>query len=135
MPDIHFQVVMPNVKKIDQMVDSAILPGTEGDFEVLPGHATFVTKLRSGVIRYTIDTENDFLAVHEGFVTVEADNIMILTEDCEHKNEIDATRAQSAKERAEKRIANKSGETAVDYRRAEAALQRAVARLSAVNSS
>jgi len=134
MPEIHFKVVMPNVKKLDKEIDSAILPGVEGDFEVLPGHAPFITKLRAGVIKYTVGQENDFLAIHEGFVTVENNTIMILTEECEHKQEIDIHRAEVAKERAEKRIANKSSETDIDYRRAEAALHRAVARISAVNS-
>jgi len=134
MPDIHIQVVMPNLKKLDKMVDSAILPGVEGDFEVLPGHAAIITKLRPGVLRYTIGTDHDYVAIHEGFVTVENNSILVLTENSEKRDEIDMQRAEAAKERAEKRIANKSDEQNVDFRRAEIALKRAIARISTAKS-
>jgi len=134
MPDIRIQIVKPNIKKLDTMIDSAILPGVEGDFEVLPGHAPIITKLRPGVLRYTIGTDHDYVAIHEGFVTVEDNTILVLTEACEKRDEIDVLRAESAKERAEKRIANKGSEQNVDFRRAEVALQRAIARISTAKS-
>jgi F-type H+-transporting ATPase subunit epsilon len=119
---------MPESKKLDDMVDSVVLPGVEGDFEVLPEHTPVITKLRSGIIRVHKSSHVDFFALHDGFVTVENDNVLILSENCEHKDEVNLQRAEKAKERAEKRVACASMEE-LDYRRAEAALRRALTRI------
>jgi F-type H+-transporting ATPase subunit epsilon len=120
---------MPTRKKLDDYIDSAILPGIEGDFEVLEAHSPFLTKLRPGILKTFKGTDTQIFAMHDGFVTVENDKILILSETCELKDEIDLKRAQRAKERAEKRLAElNTADT--DYRRAEIALKRAISRIN-----
>ena len=128
MEGIHIQVNMPGVKKLDDIVERAILPGIEGDFEVLQGHTAFITQLRAGVLKVYKNHEEQRFAMHDGFVTVESDKITILSECCERKKEIDLERAQAAKKRAEKRMSDLEN-TGIDFRRAEMALKRAITRI------
>jgi len=128
MDEIHIQVIMPGTTKFDDFVERAILPGVEGDFEVLNGHTAFITKLRPGTLKVYKQKEELSFALHDGFVTVEDNKILVLCENCENKKEIDLNRALISKERAEKRIAD-SQNTEIDFRRAEYALKRAIARI------
>lgn len=131
MAQLHIQIVMPNDKKLDDLVDQVILPGVEGDFEVLDGHTPFITKLRSGILKVFKKGKAEFFAMHDGFVTIEDNSILILSESCENKTEINLDRAIAAKDRAEKRMANTS-DIDTDFRRAESALKRALARIDTI---
>ena len=128
MSKINIKIIMPDKKKLDVMVDSIILPGIDGDFEVLEGHSPFITKLRSGSIRVHIGDKHEYYAIHEGFTSVENNQVLVLSEVCENQAEIDVKRAELAKERAERRFAN-ADPGSVDFRRAEVALKRAITRL------
>ena len=134
MSNIHIQVIMPNRVKLKEHIDSAILPGIEGDFEILESHSPFMTKLRPGMLKIVKDKEISYYAVHDGFVTVENDEILILSETCENQKEIDIKRATAAKERAEKRLSELS-ETDTNFRRAEIALKRAISRINTYNAT
>ncbi|MGA9902955.1 MAG: ATP synthase delta/epsilon chain alpha-helix domain-containing protein, partial [Terriglobales bacterium] len=68
------------------------------------------------------------LSVAWGFMEVLPDKVTILAEAAERPDEIDVSRAQKSKERAEERL--KSNDPEVDYTRAEDALQRAETRLN-----
>ena len=69
-------------------------------------------------------------ALHAGFAEILQDEVVILAEIIEWPEEIDAGRAEAAKERAEERIRSKTPET--DILRAETALQRALARIHVI---
>jgi F-type H+-transporting ATPase subunit epsilon len=132
MGKLHIQLIMPSEKILDDVVDSVILPGIEGDFEILDEHSPFITQLRPGTIKVIKEGEDEeplFFAIHDGFITVEDNEILVLSEDCERKDKIDLPRAEAAKERAEKRLADISNDK-IDFRRAEAALKRAVSRIN-----
>lgn len=103
--------------------------GTDGDLGILPEHAPLITSLKIGVLRVQKDGKWTKLAVSGGFMEVKDSQTVILATTAERAEEIDVTRAQQAKERAEQRLASKTSE--VDVMRAEAALARALARLGA----
>ncbi len=108
-------------------VNFVIVPGQEGLFEILPNHAPFVFALKPGPLRMKMPDGNDrYVAVGGGFLVVQKDRTTVLTRSAEHPEEIDKDRAQRAKERAERRLANRAH---VDVARAQAALWRALARL------
>ena len=133
MAKLHIELVMPNEKLLDDYFDKVSVPGIEGNFEILEDHSPFITQLRPGTIFVTKDNLHESFAVHDGFVTVENNQILILCEECESKESIDYERALAAKERAEKRI-NDVSNSNIDFRRAEASLKRAIARINTVNS-
>src|SRR6266404_2306121 len=105
-----------------------IAPGQEGVFEILANHAPFVFALKPGVLRMRLPVGQDqYVAVGTGFLVVQKDRTTVLTRSAERPEEIDVERARRAKERAEQRLEQKS--SGLDLTRAQAALQRALARL------
>lgn len=131
MDKIHIEIIQPSGKKLDSMIDSVIIPGSEGDFEVLPDHTPFITKIRPGTLFVQTDNKDFKFAIHDGFVTVENNHIIIITETIENDNEIDLDRAEAAKKRAESRLS--SGSKDIDFRRASVALHRALARINTIS--
>ncbi|MCB5249726.1 MAG: F0F1 ATP synthase subunit epsilon [Candidatus Cloacimonadales bacterium] len=131
MKKIHIELIMPEGKKIDEMVDSINVPGVDGDFEILPDHTPFITKIRPGTLCLNTNNKTTKYAIHDGFITVDKDKVIIISEIAESEKEIDLNRAKLSKERAEKRIFNSKDED-IDYRRAEVSLHKAVARINTI---
>lgn len=127
---IRLKVILPAGVKIDQDCDCVTIPGVDGDFAVLEGHTPFITKIRPGVLTIDVNKKSTACAIHDGFVTVEADLVTVVTERLEKADEIDEKRAEEALKRAKERLAQDNNPD-IDFRRAEAALQRAVTRLRA----
>ena len=130
MSKIKLEVWKPEGLMIDAEFDQVVVPGSEGDFGVLPDHTPFITKLRPGVVLGVNGEKHSRWAVHDGFVTVEDNVVRIACEVAENAVDIDTARAHEAQKRAEERLRVKTEDT--DFRRAEAALHRAVARIHAV---
>ena len=125
---IRLRVVTPSRMLLDEEVDEVTAPGELGEFGVLPNHIAFLTTLVPGELSYKQGATKTTLAVSGGYAEV-LDNVMtVLAPAAEFAGEIDAARAQRAKERAEKMLAELSLEEK-DWEMAEAALQRALARL------
>jgi len=125
---IRLRVVTPSRMLLDEEVDEVTGPGELGEFGVLPNHISFLTTLVPGELSYKQGATKTILAVSGGYAEV-LDNVMtVLAPAAEFAGEIDAARAQRAKEHAEKMMAELSLEEK-DWEMAEAALQRALARL------
>ena len=113
---------------LDEEVDEVTAPGELGEFGVLPNHISFLSTLVPGEMVYKQGTNKKNLAVSGGYAEV-LDNIMtVLAPAAEFAGEIDAVRAQRAKERAEKLVAELNREEK-DWDLAEEALRRALIRL------
>ncbi len=126
---LFLEVVTPQKAVISEEVQIVVAPGSEGEFGVLKDHTTFLTSLKIGSLRYKDSSgQEKFVFINQGFAEVLPDKVTILAESAERSNDIDVDRCQKAKDRAEKRLADKSGE--VDTVRAEAALMRAVQRVA-----
>ena len=76
-----------------------------GEVAFLPGHAAFLGALTENHTRiYLADGTIQNLAIHLGFVEVGADHVTILSDSAELEQDIDVTRAQAAKARAEEQL-------------------------------
>jgi len=95
------EIVTPHGLVINSKVEEAYIPGSEGDFGVLPGHAPLLTSLRIGELHYRRGGEVHFLAINRGFAEVTPTRTTILADTAEPAEEIDIERAKSAKARAE----------------------------------
>ena len=125
---IRLRVVTPTRLVLDEEVDEVTAPGELGEFGVLPDHIAFLSTLVPGVLTYKQGARTQTLAVSGGYAEV-LDNVMtVLATAAEFPSEIDVARAQRTKEQAEKTIAALNYEDK-DFKIAEAALQRALARL------
>jgi F-type H+-transporting ATPase subunit epsilon len=129
MPSLKLDIVTAERVVYSEDVDIVIAPGVEGQLGILPHHAPLMTVLQAGELVARRDSVEDSLAISGGFMEVRPDRVIVLADAAERAEEIDVTRAEAARKRAEERLRDRKAE-GLDETRAEAALQRAVARLS-----
>lgn len=101
----------------------------DGELGILPGHIPLVAPLAIGVARLKNNEDTEKVAISGGFMEVRPDKVTILAQSAEKASDIDLSRANEAKERAERRLQAKQDD--IDFRRAELALKRAMNRLEA----
>ncbi|MCR5508476.1 MAG: ATP synthase F1 subunit epsilon [Lachnospiraceae bacterium] len=103
---------------------------TEGEIGVLKNHIPLTCIVAPGILRIReSDDVTKTAALISGFVQILQDEVTILAEVIEWPEEIDVKRAEEARIRAERRLAEKASGT--NLKRAELALQRSVARIEA----
>jgi F-type H+-transporting ATPase subunit epsilon len=129
MRKFPLEIVTPERKVYGQDVEMIIARGGNGDLGILAGHVPMVTTLKIHHLRIKKDGGEQVIAVSGGFMEVGREKVTILAEAAELPEEIDFDRAQRAKERAERRLAEKDRGD-IDTLRAEMALQRAINRLA-----
>jgi F-type H+-transporting ATPase subunit epsilon len=130
MAQIHLEVVTPSGTVVSEEVDIVTAPGVSGEFGVLANHAPFLSTIKTGTLSFKKDRVAKFLMVTGGFTEVSNNKITFLVESAEFGTNIDVDRAMRAKERAEKRLVQAQQATEkINRVRAEAALQRSLARL------
>lgn len=111
--------------------DMIELTTTEGQIGVYKGHIPLTAVIAPGTVRiYETEGQVKSAALISGFVEILQDKVEILAEDILWPDEIDVKRAEEAKIRAERRIAEKATDT--NLARAELALKKAVARIETV---
>jgi len=125
---LHLEVITPERRVYEDDVDMVIAPGSEGYLGILPHHAPLLTALGPGEFRVKKGGVEEILAVFGGFMDVRGDRVVVLTEAAEPAEEIDAQRAQEARERAQQALQG-AVLSAADEARARAALQRALVRI------
>jgi F-type H+-transporting ATPase subunit epsilon len=114
-------------------VDIVVLPGVAGEMGILPHHAPVLTILKYGVIKIRRQGKEELYAVAGGMAEVQPDVVTILADAAENIQEIDVTRAQAARKRAEDALARLKPEEDHDaYLTMEAALRRSNLRLDVV---
>ena len=110
-------------------VDYVSLPGTEGRKGILPNHSPLLTTLAHGEVMVKQNDEQIFYAVGGGFAEIQPDKIIILADSAEISDEINIERAQKARERAEKFMAEGVPESPEHYAQIRASLLRAQIRI------
>jgi F-type H+-transporting ATPase subunit epsilon len=130
---IDLNVVTPEGQAFKDGVRSVVLPGTEGDFGVLEGHEVFLTGLRIGEMQIEkADGAHLYAALSRGFAEVRHRTVTVMVGTCEFAHEIDADRAELARERAQRQLSEyrateEGAETYEDY---QDAYSRAITRLA-----
>jgi F-type H+-transporting ATPase subunit epsilon len=125
---LRLEVATPTRLVVSGEADEVVVPGVEGSFGVLPGHAPLLSLIGTGEVTYRTGREEHHLAVSGGFAEVGPDHVTVLAESAERPDEIDLPRARAARERAEQRLRPQAGEE-VDVPRALTAFARAQGRL------
>jgi len=126
----HFRLefVTPERSIVHDDVDEVELPGETGYFGVLPGHAPMLIALQTGRMWYRKGTESVYAFIDGGFAEVLGERVSVLARVAERAEDIDISRAEAAKRRAEDLL---SKPTVADFNaeRARIALLRAITRL------
>jgi F-type H+-transporting ATPase subunit epsilon len=125
---LHLEVITPERKVYEDDVDMVVAPASDGYVGILPHHAPLFTTLGPGEFKVQRGGLEEVLAVFGGFMDVRGDRVVVLTDAAEHAEEIDTSRAQQARERAQEILAAGPA-SAADEQRARAELQRALVRL------
>lgn len=86
---LHFELVSPEKLLKSADVDMVVVPGTEGDFGVLPMHAPVVSTLRTGIIEVHNDSDQEKLLVVGGFAEVNSEGLTILAEQATALKDVD----------------------------------------------
>ena len=124
-------IVTPQGPVFEGTVASVVLPGSEGDFGVLPSHERLLAPLRIGEVEVRIDGDLFYAAIADGFAEVNGEEVVVMVESCEYASDLDVARAEFARERAEQGLA--ALDDAADEKRVreyEAALERARNRIT-----
>ena len=77
---IILEVITPEARICLETVEAVFLPGTLGEFEVLPHHAPIVSSLERGEIRYRLDGKMHSIPIAAGFVNFASDRMMVCVE-------------------------------------------------------
>lgn len=127
----ELSIVTPQGQVFAGPVDSIALPGSEGEFTVLPQHERFLTPLRIGAAVIRRGSETLHAALSDGFAQVQGDAVSVLVESCELAGDIDRARAEHALRRAEQGLAELPADAErTRFEEFEAALARARTRLA-----
>ena len=126
---IDLEIVTPDRKILTVQVSEVVVPGIDGYFGVLPGHAPFLTSLGVGEIVYKDQAGTHYLAVADGVVEVLPHRVTVLAQLCESAHEIDVERAREAKRRAEETMKQAAKLSDQDMLMIELSLKKALTRL------
>jgi F-type H+-transporting ATPase subunit epsilon len=106
MATFHFDLVSPEKLLFSGDVDQVDVPGAEGDFGVLAGHAPYVTTLRPGILTVHGASGEQKIVVLGGFAEVSAEGLTVLADVAEAVEDVDrgmiATRISEMESRIEK---------------------------------
>ena len=127
---MKLQVITPDEEFFNGDVTMAELNTADGEMGIYPKHIPLTVAVAPGVLVIHQEGSVKKAALLSGFIQILPEKVTILAEACEWPEQIDGARANEARIRAERRLTDNSGET--DIARAEAALQRALVRLSLI---
>src|SRR5260370_42113058 len=123
---ITLEVATPSRLVIAEQVAEVVVPGIEGYFGVLPGHAALLSTLGIGELTYRIGRDERHAAAAGGFAEVRNDTVIVLADSAELPADIDRARAERARDRAEQRLSGRGG-AGRRYAAADAAAPRTLA--------
>ena len=81
MDKLHLEIVTPQGQIFNDDVSSVVLPGSEGEFGVLPNHASLISLLKAGII--DIEHKNkkhDVVAINWGYAKIDEGKVVILAD-------------------------------------------------------
>lgn len=121
------EIVTPDKNFFEGEVEMAIVRTTEGDIGILKDHEPVVAPVSVGAIRVKINGEFREAACAGGFLTVDSEKTIVITDAAEWADEIDVNRAKSSADRAAKRLEDDYDE--LDILRAKVSMERAMNRI------
>ena len=131
---VQFELVSPERLLLSEPVDMVVVPGSEGDFGVLAGHAPLISTVRPGVIEtYAGKTVKDRIFVAGGFAEVTRERCTVLAEEALPVADLDrsAVEAEARTAREDIGLAKDAAERAA----AERALAIAEAKLAVLQQA
>jgi F-type H+-transporting ATPase subunit epsilon len=128
---VELVIVTPQGEAYRGPVDSVVLPGSEGEFEVLANHERFLSPLDVGALEIKAGDGSTRAVIASGFADVSGTQVSVLVESCEVAEDIDEAWAQLELDRAREGLASVDADENRDrYEEFEKALALAEARVA-----
>lgn len=127
---LKLKIVTPEKSIYENEIFQVTIPTMDGEITVLPNHIPLVSVLKAGELRFKDKDGEHQMAVSGGFLEVRGKNeIIILADHAERAGDIDMTRAEEAKKRAEEQMKNIKNVQDVDFAKLQAVMDRELNRL------
>ncbi|MEK7496340.1 MAG: ATP synthase F1 subunit epsilon [Patescibacteria group bacterium] len=127
---LKFQIITPERVVFEAPeVEAVSLPTKMGEITILPDHLPLVASLVAGETRVKVSGKEILMAVSGGFIEVKPGEVVVLADSAERAEEIDITRAEEARGRAEKLMQEKKFGEAEDYTYLVGKLEKELARV------
>lgn len=126
---IELQVVTPEKIAFQGEIDQISLPTENGQITILPKHLSLVSTIKHGELIIKNGNKNILMAVYGGFIEVRKNQVRVMTDIAERMDEIDAEKAERARQEAERRLREKDRMDDVAFADTVAALEKSLARL------
>lgn len=108
--NLQLEIVTPEAKIYSDSVDMVTLPGVEGEMGIYPMHVPLLTQVTAGEVVALKAGQDLHLAIGEGFVQITGDRVAIMTDMAIRAEDIDESKADEARKRAEARLKEKLSE-------------------------
>jgi F-type H+-transporting ATPase subunit epsilon len=129
---IHVEITSQDRSVYSGEADIVVVPGTLGEMGILPHHSPLLSTMKFGLIKVRYKGEEKVFTVAGGIVEVQPDQVTILADSAENVEEIDISRAESAKQRAEEMLQKVIPQDTDTYLTLQSALRRSNLRLETV---
>jgi F-type H+-transporting ATPase subunit epsilon len=114
MATFHFELASPERLVFTGEVDQVDVPGSEGDFGVLPGHAPLVTTLRPGILTVYAGGQKEQIVVLGGFAETGPNGLTVLADMASALEDLDRAMLAAKIEEIEARIKDMEQGSALD---------------------
>jgi F-type H+-transporting ATPase subunit epsilon len=125
---LSLSILTPERRLVEKLsIDEVTLPGSEGQIQILPGHAAMIGTLETGVFSYLGSGKSAVGVISSGFFEVKDDEVSVMAETLELKSEIDVSRAKKAEQLAQDAL-NGASLDEHQFKKYQLKLQRALIR-------
>ena len=127
---IDFRIVTLEGLIYEGEIDKVTIPTTSGEITVLANHAPMVSVLKAGELAVHKSDHTVGMAVSGGIIEIRPDSeVYIMADTAERAEDIDLSRAEEAKKRAEQLLKEQEGAADIDFARIQVAIEKELARL------
>jgi F-type H+-transporting ATPase subunit epsilon len=123
---LRLTIVTRERKIVETDVDEVVMPATDGEIGVLPGHTPLLASLKIGQLRYRSGGTENRLVISWGFAEVLPDRVIVMAETARLPQEIDASMAEDERRKAERELADLSSHDP-EFAKVEARLEESIA--------
>lgn len=105
---LQLKIVTPEKEIFNEQVDKIVVPSADGELGILPHHTKLMASINPGELKITKNNKTTSMAVGEGLLQVNNDQVSILTDLAVEASNIDEKAVEDARKRAEQALADKT---------------------------
>jgi len=126
---LTLEIVTPDARVYSDTVDTVVIPTTEGEIGILPGHIPLLTQVGAGELRVQKGNKTELLVVGNGFAEIDGDKVSILAESAITEEKIDLDAAEKAMQRAQETLRGKDSLDVAEVERLESIVRVSVVQI------